>query len=267
MGCSFRFFDSRLTDAEVQRLYAAYRGDGYFETRHAYEFWYSRKVNDGIGKDAAEITSRKQNLSNVLGERSRSISTVLDYGGDRGQFIPEGVGTEHYVYELSNAEPAKDVVRLSSVEGRQFDFVMLAHVLEHCSEPKQILQLLRPLGHEKTLFYFEVPYERPSLDWAGKGSWQERYLEALLQAQPLLQLVDLYSTAVRVKLDLIPPLGLQKCSEHLNFFNDRSLQRLLDSAGFELLESGVAPVTSVGRVSRILYGLARVSPDSEPPRA
>jgi hypothetical protein len=59
MGCSFRFFDSRLTDAEVQRLYAAYRGDGYFETRHAYEFWYSRKVNDGIGKDAAEITSRK----------------------------------------------------------------------------------------------------------------------------------------------------------------------------------------------------------------
>jgi Methyltransferase domain len=186
----------------------------------------------------------------------------LDYGGDRGQFIPEGIGTEHYVYELSNAEPAKDVVRLSSVEGRQFDFVMLAHVLEHCSEPKQILQLLRPLGHEKTLFYFEVPYERPSLDWAGKGSWQERYLEALLQAQPLLQLVDLYSTAVRVKLDLIPPLGLQKCSEHLNFFNDRSLQRLLDSAGF-----GVAPVTSVGRVSRILYGLARISPDGEPSRA
>jgi hypothetical protein len=187
---------------------------------------------------------------------------VLDYGGDCGQFIPEGVGTERYVYELSSAEPAKGVVRLTSVEGRQFDFVMLAHVLEHCSEPKQILQALKPLGHEKTLFYFEVPFERPSLVWAGKGSWQERYLKALLLAEPLLQLVDLYSTIARIKFDLVPPVGLQKCSEHLNFFNERSLQKLLDSVGFELVDSGVAPVTSPGRPSnKILYGLARVVPD------
>jgi hypothetical protein len=263
MSCSFRFFDSRLADADVQRLYAAYREVGYFEARHSYEFWYSKAVNDGIGSDAAEITSRQQNLAAILGERSRSISTVLDYGGDRGQFIPEGVGTERYVYELSSAEPAKGVVRLTSVEGTRFDFVMLAHVLEHCSEPKQILEALKPLGHEKTLFYFEVPFERPSLGWAGKGRWQERYLEALLPAEPLLQLVDLYSTIARITLDLVPPLGLLKCSEHLNFFNERSLQKLLNSAGFELLDSGVAPVTSCGRVSKILHGLARVHPDGE----
>lgn len=189
--------------------------------------------------------SRKQNLSKVLGERPRSISSVLDYGGDRGQFIPEGVGTERFVYEVSKAEPAEGVTRLVSVEGRQFDFVMLAHVLEHCSEPKQILQELKRLGHDKSLFYFEVPYERPSLDWAGRGRWQERYLEALLRAEPLLQLVDLYSTAARVKLDTVPPLGLQKCSEHLNFFNERSLQALLDSAGFDLVESGTAAVCFV----------------------
>ena len=262
-NCSFRFFDSRLTDAEAQRLYAGYRKDGYFEARHSHEFWYSKAVNDGIGSDAAEISSRQQNLTAILGERSRSISTVLDYGGDRGQFIPEGVGTERYVYELSSAEPAKGVVRLTSVEGRQFDFVMLAHVLEHCSEPTQILQALKPLGHMKTVFYFEVPFERPSLVWTGKGTWQERYLDTLLLAKPLLQMVDLYSTISRIKFDLVPPLGLQKCSEHLNFFNERSLQKLLDSAGFELLNSGVLPVTSRGQVSqKILYGLARVVSDA-----
>jgi hypothetical protein len=258
MGCSFRFFDSRLTDSELQRLYAGYRGDGYFKARHGYEFWYSRKVNDGIGNDAKDIATRKQTLSKFLGERSSSVVTVLDYGGDRGQFIPENVGTEHYVYELSDAEPAKGVIRLTSVEDRQFDFVMLAHVLEHCSEPKEMLQVLKPLGHENTLFYFEVPYERPSLNWAGKGRWEERYLGALLRAEPLLKIVDFYSTVARVKFDLIPPFGLQKCSEHLNFFNERSLKAVLGGAGFELLDSGVAPISSISPIGNILYGLARV---------
>ena len=265
-SCSFRFFDSRLTDAEAQRLYAAYRKDRYFEARHSYEFWYSRTINDGIGSDAEEISSRQKNLTAILGERSHSISTVLDFGGDRGQFIPERIGSERYVYELSNAEPVKGVVRLTSIEGRQFDFVMLAHVLEHCSEPGQILHALKPLGHVKTLFYFEVPFERPSLGWAGKGNWQKRYLDTLLPAKPLLQLVDLYSTVARVKFDLIPPFGLQKCSEHLNFFSEKSLQKLLDSAGFELLDSGVVPVSACGQVSgKILYGLARVVPDGARP--
>jgi len=256
-GCSFRFFDSRLSEEEIQRLYSDYRKDGYFKARSSYEFWYTRKANDGIGNDEAEIDSRKQSLSKILGERSRSIGSVLDYGGDRGQFIPDGVGTDRFVYELSNAVPVKGVTRLTSVDNRQFDFVILAHVLEHCSEPKQILRELKRLGHEETLFYFEVPFERPSLRWTGKGRWQERYVGALLRAEPVLRLVDLYSTVARLKLNFVPPLGLQKCSEHLNFFNERSLQKLLESAGFELIDSGIAPVSSSSGLSRVLYGLAR----------
>jgi hypothetical protein len=260
-SCAFRFFDSRLTEEEVQRLYASYRKDGYFKARSSYEFWYTRKANDGIGNDEAEIVSRKQNLSKVLGERSRSIVSVLDYGGDRGQFIPDGVGTDRYVYELSNAAPVEGIIRVASVDERQFDFVKLAHVLEHCSEPKQILEGLKRLGHEGTLFYFEVPFERPSLRWAGRGRWQEWYDGALLGIEPLLRMVDFYSTVARLKLNFIPPLGLQKCSEHLNFFNESSLQKLLERAGFELVDSGVVPVTTCNGVSRILYGLARITQD------
>jgi len=83
-GCSFRFFDTRLTDSEVENLYAGYRGETYFEARHRHEFWYSRHVHEGIGNDPAEMVSRKENLAKVLGDRRKSISTVLDYGGDRG---------------------------------------------------------------------------------------------------------------------------------------------------------------------------------------
>jgi hypothetical protein len=261
MSCGFRFFNSRLTDQEIQRLYAGYRGDDYFKARHSSEFWYSRSVNDGIGGDEKEIASRKLNLSRFLGERSQSISTVLDYGGDRGQFIPEDIGTEHFVYEVSDAKPVEGVVRLSSVEGRQYDFIMLAHVLEHCSEPRQMLQLLKPLGHRDSLFYFEVPFERPSLRWTGQGKMQEHYLKALLKVESLLTFVDLYSTVARVKFNLVPPFGLQKCSEHLNFFGVQSLQALLHEEGFELIDSGIAPVASCGPVSKILYGLGRIVSD------
>jgi hypothetical protein len=82
--------------------------------------------------------------------------------------------------------------------------------------------------------------------------------------EPLLKLVDLYSTVSRVKFNQIPPFALQKCSEHLNFFNEASLKALLDSEGFTLLESGVMSVASVGPVSRILYGLATIARDSLP---
>lgn len=256
-GCSFRFFDSRLTEAEGANLYAGYRGDTYFKARHHYEFWYSRRVNDSIGTGAAGIAARKRNLSKILGERASRIKAVLDYGGDRGQFIPDSLGTERYVYEISDAKTVEGVERLSSVNGRQFDFVMLAHVLEHCSEPRQILQRLKPLAHDRTLFYFEVPYERPSLGLAGKGKAQHRYLNALLRIPPFLTVVDLYSTVVRIKFDVIPPLGLQKCSEHLNFFNEPSLCALLKSDGFEVLESGTVVVGSKGPLGTILYGLAR----------
>jgi hypothetical protein len=257
--CSFRFFDSRLTDAEISALYSGYRGPRYFESRHRHEFWYSADVNEGIGNDAAEIVSRKQNLAKLLSGRFDSIRSVLDYGGDRGQFIPDHLGTERFVYEISDANPVPGVSRIGSVEGKQFDFVMLAHVLEHCSEPLNIANELKQLANERTIYYFEVPYERPSLRLTPRGRLQRLYSDALLRSGPLLTAVDLYSTVSRVKFDCNLPFGILKCSEHLNFFNEKSLRALLQRCGYEVIECGTAHTESKGPVSRILYGLARVA--------
>jgi Methyltransferase domain len=256
-SCTFRFFDSRMTGEEISRLYAGYRGDDYYNARHACEPWYTRAANDGIGGDTHEITSRKQNLTDVLGIHAKSITTVLDYGGDRGQMIPDTLGRERFVYEISDAPAVDGVQRITKLDGKKFDFVMLAHVLEHCSEPKDMLNTLKPLLHDESLLYLEVPFERPTMRLAGSGSLQRSYLNMLLSMGPALKLVDFYSTVARVKFNTIPPLGLQKCSEHLNFFTPASLKALLERNGLELIKSDTAACASKGPVQHILYGLAR----------
>src|ERR1039458_9553959 len=93
-NCSFGFFDGPLTPDEVARLYSGYRGERYFAERHRWEFWYSRKVNDGIGGDPEEISHRVSALERIVHPHVDlgAVATVLDYGGDRGQFIPQSLG-------------------------------------------------------------------------------------------------------------------------------------------------------------------------------
>ena len=136
---------------------------------------------------------------------------------------------------------------------------MLAHVLEHCSEPLKVVEELKHLANDRTVYYFEVPFERPSLRLAPRGALQCIYRDTLLRAGPLLTAIDFYSTVCRVKFDCNLPLGIHKCSEHLNFFNQESLRALLERSGYELLECGTARTESPGPVGRILYGLARVA--------
>lgn len=241
--CSFRFYDSRLTGAEVERLYSGYRGKEYFRVRHAVEPWYSAKVNEGIGGDPDEIRTRNEALETFLASDVElgDIEKVLDYGGDRGQFIPSKLGKRKFVFEVSDATPVDGVARIGSeveLEKERFDFVILTGVLEHCSEPLEILERLRNLAAgPDSLFYIGVPYERFDLGMAGQGQIYRKYLDFLRRSGPFLIVADFYSTAVRVRWDAIPPLGFMKCHEHLNFFNEQSMGALLRRAGLAMVAS------------------------------
>lgn len=241
--CTFRFYDSRLTGAEVEKLYAGYRGQEYFRVRHEVEPWYSAKVNEGIGGDPDEIRKRNEALEEFLAGHADvgRIEKVLDYGGDRGQFIPASLGKQKFVYEVSDAVTVDGVRRIGSdaeLARERFDFVMLTGVLEHCSEPLEILERLRKLADgPETLFYIGVPYERFDLRMAGTGQFYRRYLDFLRRSGPFLILADFYSSAARVRWDIIPPLGFMKCHEHLNFFNEQSMGALLRRAGMRMAAS------------------------------
>lgn len=237
-GCRFRWFAERFTEDEAARLYDGYRGDRYFQARHRHEPWYTRKVNDDIGGDPAVVSFRKAMVERIVrasGDASR-IERVLDWGGDRGQILPEAIGKERFVYEISGLEPVPGVTRIGTADalrGQTFDLVLCCHVLEHLSDPRTVLDELRPLLRSKdSLLYVEVPFERPSLKMVGRGAAYRTWLSGLARVKPLLTAFDLYSTAFRTRLGTLPPLGFVKLHEHVSFFDERSLAALLERAGF-----------------------------------
>lgn len=239
-GCGFRFFEDRLTDAESAQLYTGYRGERYYRERHRHEPWYTRKVNDAIGSSEQIIATRKALVDRFLRAHAdvAKLDDVLDFGGDRGQLIPEGIGRRRFVYEISGIEPVAGVTRIGTeaeLQDHRFDLVLLSHVLEHCSEPRSVLDAVRPLLRSSdSALYVELPFERTRLSWLGRSSAYRAYLGALGRVRPLLTAVDLYSTVFRTRFDFVPPLGFVKMHEHINFFDEASLGKLLARAGFEV---------------------------------
>lgn len=240
--CGFRFFEDRFTEAEAAKLYAGYRNERYYRVRHRHEPWYTRKAHEAVGaSDPSVAEARRNEVERFLRAHVdvSELETILDFGGDRGQIIPRGIGKERSVYEISDAIPIPGVSKIGSaaeLRGRAFDLVLLCHVLEHCSEPKTVIEELRPLlTATRGVLYVEVPFERASLRWLGKRQGYARYLDALRQVPPLLVALDLYSTLFRVKWDVLPPLGFVKMHEHINFFDEGSLSRLLRETGFDVV--------------------------------
>ncbi len=262
-GCAFRFFETRLTDAESGVLYSGYRGERYFRERHRHEPWYTRKVNEAIGGDDAVVSARRAMIERVLRGNLdvRRLRRVLDFGGDRGQVLPVGIGNERFVYEISGTHPVQGVSNIGTaaeLRAQTFDLVLLCHVLEHCSEPAAVLDEVRPLlASKESVLYIELPYERPTLRFIPRHGAYATWLSLLPRVPPLLMALDLYSTAFRVRWNVMPPLGFVKMHEHLNFFDVRSLRALLERTGFATLHDEVVEIVSPLGPASVLVALAR----------
>ena len=256
--CGFRFFDRRFDASEVERLYGNYRGDGYFAVRHHHEPWYTRRFNDAFAQDGRMIAERQAQLLSFVGACSSplSLERVLDFGGDRGQLIPSQIGrNRRVVYDLSDAPPVAGVEKIVDphlLEPGNFDLAILTGVLEHVSRPRELLREVATLvDRDRGVLFVQVPWERIALDLVPRGELYARYLRALARAPRLGRLVDLWSTACRVKLGVAPPLGFVKLHEHLNFFDDRSLRALLVASGLRVARCERGMVAGVDCLSAV----------------
>jgi hypothetical protein len=270
LDCSFRFFADRFEDAEIQRLYSGYRGPAYYAARHRHEFWYSRKINDSLGANPAEIASRNATVLDFIASKvdPSGIAMVLDYGGDHGQFIPPQLGKERSVFEISGLEAVEGVTMIPSKDGlagRTFDLILLANVLEHSSEPGGLLKEIKALARGGgSSFLVTVPYERYRLGFIPTRGFPEKlYAKCLAGAAawPALgRILDFYSTLFRVKAGLVPPLGYLTLHEHINFFNECSLEALMRAGGFRVLRCQKIRFGVSGGFESSLLCLAQAAP-------
>jgi SAM-dependent methyltransferase len=235
------FFETRYDGTEVSRLYDDYCGELYLKVRHRFEPWYTRQFNKRLSS-VAYMEPRRRVYRRILGAHAdmSTIVSVLDYAGDRGQMMAGGPGRDHFVFDVSGVTPVQGVTNIAdegALAGRVFDLVRLCGVVEHFSEPlaqlKRVLEYVKPGG----LLYVEVPDERFNYEGIPRGHWYRTYLEFLTGTRLLLLALDFWSTGMRIKFGLIPPLGFAKQHEHLNYFDRAALLRLVMRAGLTTVVS------------------------------
>lgn len=229
--CGFAFFNPRLEPPEEGRLYFGYRGPEYQRMRQSYEPWYTKKLNAEMSNPAA-WDHRKRLLSALFRDRlnlgGRTFDAVLDFGGDSGELICDLVpASRRFVYEISGAAPVAGVEALRSLEEcrkHSFDLILTSNVLEHVGSPRDVIAEIASLAGPQTLVFNEVPLESTS---DGRSR-----LKRLAQAGILAATRP--STALRV----IGPGMFNLMHEHVNYFSQRSLNRLMEVSGFNVLASG-----------------------------
>lgn len=94
---------------------------------------------------------------------------VLDYGGGNGKLLRPFLAEGHNCYLIDyNPQPLPGIVRLCDEaatcrDDRLFDLIICSHVLEHVSEPGELVAFLAKRLRSEGLLYVEVPQEI----WAG----------------------------------------------------------------------------------------------------
>jgi SAM-dependent methyltransferase len=200
--CSLRFVHPRYLDENIY-------GSEYFDGA-SHGFGFSNYEEDK--------TASSSYLSFILNKIHKLSSgknlTLLDIGAANGFFISlaSNSGIESKGIELSEdavnwaLSLGRDVKRTSIEEFRaeeSFDVVTILDVLEHLAEPKEVLQMISGFLNQSGILVINVP-DRSSVFARICGYRWHAYL---------------------------PP-------EHWFYFNRKSISRLLEQTGFQVIEMG-----------------------------
>ena len=220
--CYFISSELRFTDEQMQRYYHEYMDASSSGARQHGSYVFHRLRNEGTGwfdlvklyKQPWWIAARKEAIVNVITAQDiwlKDITSVLDFGGDLGQYIPDELNhARRHVVEIEERELVEGVTAVSSPDKCDpVDLVLCCHTLEHVSYPSDLVaemkRYLRPGG----LLYIEVPNE------------EEPTLKSIRESKAI------------------------EMHEHINIFWPDSLRALIERNGFETLAIGRIPYNDV----------------------
>lgn len=262
-SCGLGFFDRRYDDAEAGSLYGDYRGAEYVRVRRAWEPWYRADVNDAYLPGSAAIVQRVEFAEAVLDAAGLRgpLRCAVDFGGDQGQFFPEIETGRRIVVDVSGKPLLEGIERVDTLADlpEPPDLVVVAHVLEHMSDPKQLLDEIRRTLAADGFVYVEVPLDRPRVRAWHRGRAYRAWLRLLVRRRRLFQLCDFVTGVARQFRRPIPRLGVVKESEHLNFFDPTSLRALLEACGFTVRAERADPRARTGAFRLGKLGIAAVT--------
>jgi hypothetical protein len=226
--CGFAFFSLRPTDEEMSRLYSGYRSDQYQEQRQKFESWYTKEINNW-NENTEVYESRQEHMKNMITENSinaSEIKSALDWGGYTGLNLPRiFVNAEKYVFDISGVRPEPGVtgiVTMEELNERKYDFIMIAGVLEHLSDPYQMLENASKASGDGGLIYLEVPIDSPF--YKKKPSNLQFLSDKRFSKRAILK---------HFWYTLRNPYTMR---EHINYFTPRSFETMVKNMGWELID-------------------------------
>ena len=164
-NCGTCYSSYRPNDEEITRLYNGYRNDDYLKQRQKYEPAYTAEFNRSLSGEG-NCAERKNGLASFLQDtiNLEDVKFVLDFGGDKGQFIPdEFASAKRYVYDISGVNVLDGINRIDDFQQLSeipWDFIMCCHVMEHLPDIQAYFRQLVSYMRIGTYLYIEVPYER-----------------------------------------------------------------------------------------------------------
>lgn len=226
-NCNTGFFSKRYDENEMAKIYENYRGENYLKIRTHWEPWYS--INYNSNHDSQDwIESRKSSLTKfLLTNGAIGFNTIIDIGGDRGQYIPDLADTK-IVLDISDKSTLEGVVRFATFESLpSADIIIYAHVLEHVSHP---VEELNRLFSKSNYIYVEVPYGVPVINRARKSRIRLLAHLAFSMSASLWRRKTSPATGRTVS-----SRKMITQSEHLTFFSEESMEKIARLIGVKLI--------------------------------
>jgi len=197
--CDFYFSSERFDDNEIESLYQGYRNTQYNRMRQECEPKYKGELYS-----LEYIKQRKDFINNLINKHTSNLTSILDFGGDDGTYIPDVA--VRCVYDLSGVELKQGISRHHLNSDCTYDLVMNCQVLEHVPDIDKLINQLK--NCTKEYLYIEVPAYRdpPAVDMViGEhiNFFRESSLHALLNKHNI-KIID---TAVDYELKVLAVLG------------------------------------------------------------
>jgi hypothetical protein len=241
-ACGFCWFSYRYSEPEMKSIYEYYRGPKYVKVRRSWEPWYTVKEADHYKLNNSAVKNRNDFMRDCFVNAKVSISSVesvLDFGGDLGQFIPSEIHGKRFLLDPSNApvENGTGFIRVSSLDQvpLELDLIMNCHTLEHLSDFQTVIDEIYGSIKKGGWFYLEVPLDGFKTNTFHRSGIYNSFLQLIQSKRSMLILLNFITGIFRQIFRRIPLMGVIQQSEHINYFGQKSLGILLEHSGFEIL--------------------------------